>query len=585
MNALPRHDMVLSAVLSRGFREFSSALAVKHGHKQLLRHYPRHVLYNGLARALDKAAQLGDLSALVQLWELAGPTSPARGVWFIRNSTLFVDTAIEHGRLHVLEWFVGVAEAYQLPLIWPNWPWNRAASKGHIEVIQWGLDRGYLNQLDEQLAPLSTKANGDMTLFLQWIASIDDMSTIDLPDLVDFISAEGLIQVLDWHWVNMADCSELPTPPIFAQIIDQTLANGPTSVLDWWWTRFCTFRTPAHTFGSSRAIKQLRWCTDSNITNAEWLWQYSHWSGSLWNESIQSAFAFPSDWKTDEVDVTGLLGPKYPEPLVLQWCIEKCATLGLKLKVTADVVAEIVRQGDVGMLDALLQSTNTVQMKWGRGLVVTAVTTAQLAVLQWWEFHCAELPPQDLTRFPAPGIMTMEDHVEVVEWCHAHMQLKKENWIGLCMNAIKHNSLRIQTWFIIHLDLICLDGDSKADFQRIWPADPFVPMLFTLDFVAAIATDIETHDLTQLELQSYTTTYWQCLHSGIDIKALIPTTWKWNSLFTCNDVVTLERWLQAHLAAGCPLVLPGGGSSSWRTEPGTWLHDVTVMRKVPFMLE
>ncbi|KAI9218425.1 hypothetical protein BC828DRAFT_407599 [Blastocladiella britannica] len=106
-----------------------------------------------------------------------------------------------------------------------------------------------------------------------------------------------------------------------------------------------------------------------------------------------------------------------------------------------------------------------------------------------------------------------------------------------------------------------------------------------LAFLSAIATGIRVDSTGDLQFYSYATTYWQCLHSGINIKLLIPKPSKWNWLFLCNDLVTLEWWLQAHLTTGCPLVFPGGGSGTWRFEPGTWLYDVTVTRKISFLIE
>ncbi|KAI9222480.1 hypothetical protein BC828DRAFT_396709 [Blastocladiella britannica] len=79
LNVLPkdRAPSVLAAVLSRDFKEFSPARAIKHGlGLVLLPHYPENILISGLHEILVAAAESGDLPTLQLLWQLAGLMTP-----------------------------------------------------------------------------------------------------------------------------------------------------------------------------------------------------------------------------------------------------------------------------------------------------------------------------------------------------------------------------------------------------------------------------------------------------------------------------------------------------------------------------
>ncbi|KAI9223941.1 hypothetical protein BC828DRAFT_402707 [Blastocladiella britannica] len=220
-----RAPTVLAAALSRGFLEHKPSLAVKHGLAYLLPHYPSHVLYTHLKETLTIAAGMGALPVLEMLWQLVGPNTLGRAVWF---------TA-------------------QFPLSWDQGSWLHAATNGHLDMVRWGLAHGHLLELDQNVAMASTKANGDMSLFLEWASTI----SIDELDMTDFLcraTRRGLVKVLDWWWVSVADRSVLPDPASFATITDASQASGCITMVKWWWDRFREAWTPEHTFGSPDSL-------------------------------------------------------------------------------------------------------------------------------------------------------------------------------------------------------------------------------------------------------------------------------------------------------------------------------------------
>ncbi|KAI9219497.1 hypothetical protein BC828DRAFT_416437 [Blastocladiella britannica] len=591
MNVRSQPDLVLVAVLSRGFREFSPSLVVKHAQPRLLRRYPRHVLSHDLAETLSMAAALGDLPTLVHLWEhLAGPTTMARSVWFDRSHhRLFTDKAIEHGHLHILEWFVDVAApSAQLPVTWVRHPWLQAAKLGHIGVIQWGLARKYLYGLDHHVALLSTRAEGDLTLFLQWYESA--RANFNVNDFLQRVSSYGLVKVLEWWWSSSTQAT-LPPPNQFALVVDQAIASGSVVIVRWWWDRFLALRTLAHLFGTHFAIRQLQW--SNNPAMAQWLWQRSHQSGSLWDIASAPLFAIRDDWVTDDNDPTKLPWSVVPGLPVLRWWIEKCVTIGRPVALPFDTINQIVRQGCLQTLNLILKHSTTtptiVQADWTSGFVSAAISAASFDILQWWEAHHTFLPPQDMSSLPTLNLVAIADNADILDWCVAHMTPTQLDWRSLCTLTILYNARKIQLWFRSHRDLICDPLSTTVPYTLIWPTDPFVAATpFTLDFITAIsASTIGTRKLTRIQLNaSFSATYWHCLHSNIKIKSLLHLTpkKKWVKILASKNVVNCEEWVQAHLAAGCSVVLPLSCTREIG-EKGTWLRDVVVTRRIPVSVQ
>ncbi|KAI9222226.1 hypothetical protein BC828DRAFT_404209 [Blastocladiella britannica] len=82
--------LTLAAVLSRGFPEYSPALALKHGHAHLLARYPRHVLLDTLSDTLAATGKLGTMLGLARLWNVAGPATIGRVCWFSTDDHAFL---------------------------------------------------------------------------------------------------------------------------------------------------------------------------------------------------------------------------------------------------------------------------------------------------------------------------------------------------------------------------------------------------------------------------------------------------------------------------------------------------------------
>ncbi|KAI9216020.1 hypothetical protein BC828DRAFT_441699 [Blastocladiella britannica] len=493
LGVLPQNDLVLTAVLSRGFGEFRPALAVKHGLAHLLPRYPSHVLFNNLSETLAAAAELGSLSTLVHLWETAGPTTVGRAVWFEPRFGGFLDAAVRHGHIHILDWLV---DDIRVPLKWDYVSFLCAASNGHLEMIQWGLARGHLDTLNLDLATGST-ATGDMSLLKHYFSLQPHMPEATLERILSNLSGVGYLHTLVWWWETEANHCKLPEPAAFAKITHSAIANGMLDVVQWWWDRFLEFRTPEHKFGSL-TDDTSHLLSVSRVEVAEWLWQRSHTSGTLWDSKLD-AFSFAPDWKGFKLD-TGLLRYFLPSALYLEWLINKCVVLGTKLELKPDFMSDVVRHGHVETLDVILHLADKILFEWDGQLVSDALDTGRFNVLQWWEANRNALPPQCMDLTASAYFVASHDNVEMVEWCYAHMQHSPAAWQAMCQSAIQHNSRKIQIWLRSHVGLFCEKGKSTLDFKLIWPINPFEPAPYTLDFVSAIASNIGTQKLARMQL-------------------------------------------------------------------------------------
>ncbi|KAI9217714.1 hypothetical protein BC828DRAFT_408252 [Blastocladiella britannica] len=493
LNVLPQNDLVLTAVLSRGFGEFRPAATARRGHAQLLPHYPSHVLANNLSDTLATAARVGALPVLVKLWEIAGPTSLGRSVWFRHGYGGYLDMAVSHGHVHILEWLI---DDICVPLKWDFVYFISAIRHGHLDVIRWALARGYLANTSLSLAARFA-VKGDLSLLEEYAVLHPNLAAMESEQLLRELSGWDHTNALEWWWETMANRCELPEPAVFAKLTYSAIANGKLDVVQWWWDRFLEFRTPAHKFGPL-TDDTSRLLSVSRVEVAEWLWQHSHESGTHWNSTLD-AFSFAPDWKGLKLD-TGL--PQYFLP-------------------------KVVRYGLVNHLNVVLHFADKISFEWNEELVCTAIGAGRLNVVKWWEANRDALPPQhmDFTcrAYPAAS----HDNVDLIEWCHTHMWHSPAAWQAMCQSAIQHNSRKIQIWLRSRVGLFCEKGKSTLDFKLIWPTNPFEPAAFTLDFVSAIASNIGTQKQARMQLDvAAPGTYWRCLHSGVDFKSVLLLTAK-----------------------------------------------------------
>ncbi|KAI9216895.1 hypothetical protein BC828DRAFT_433069 [Blastocladiella britannica] len=172
LNVLPRHSSVLAAALSSGFKGFSPALVIKHGRGlDLLPHHPSHVLFDGIYNVQAAAAVRSDIPTIELLWQLAGPSSPARTTWFEESPASFVRHAIKSGKLPALEWVAKAAQSLQVPVNWSSLPWVNSVKAGHTGVANWAIARGYLlKELVECPAALLSTRGGNSSAIEWWIA-------------------------------------------------------------------------------------------------------------------------------------------------------------------------------------------------------------------------------------------------------------------------------------------------------------------------------------------------------------------------------------------------------------------------------
>ncbi|KAI9221386.1 hypothetical protein BC828DRAFT_381080 [Blastocladiella britannica] len=393
LNVLPRssdHE-VLAAVLSRGFPEFHPKLAVKQGHPHLLRYFPRRVLFAALEQTVGMTAKLGDLTALMALWELAGPGTIGRAVWKVASQDKFGNTSLlgalmTHGHPDVLDWLANTASNTNLGLAWDDSSiWEQAATHAHFHVLQWDLERGYLGQLTPGLALMSA-TKGDTTLLEHWIATqFDPIGAMDelqsAPDYSKFLETAA-IPALDWWWIHIAKQSDLPEPSTFSDIVESALC-GDMVTIEWWWTRYLHHRTPEHTFVVLATLEYAGW--ELTAVGTEWLWQHSHSSGTHWGATVHKhAFGFAPDWH--DIDPSRFLEPmdgNVSALMLMRWWLEKWAYIDCIVWVSTIFVNNYVRNGNVEELDYHLHATHKRYVDWGSEMVEIAIAHGQLRVLEW----------------------------------------------------------------------------------------------------------------------------------------------------------------------------------------------------------
>ncbi|KAI9220854.1 hypothetical protein BC828DRAFT_415328 [Blastocladiella britannica] len=596
LNVLPQHGSVLSAVLSRGFSEYKPSNATKSGHGlALLPHYPLHVLFDDIFKTLGAAGALGSLPVLDLLWQLAGPTTAGRYVWLENYLFGLTAQAIENDRMEVLDWFSDVASAANIPVRWETRRWEMAANKGHTRVLLWAIERGYMTELDCDAALLSTQT-GDPTVMKWWIARQPSkevaMAALSNMDLVRSIAAT---KTLDWWWAN-AHSGGLPDSDSFASLIDTLLFRGDIDAVEWWWARFLEHRTPEHTFGTQRAATGL--LLHREFAVVEWLWDHSHASG---NHYDPTAFPFFSpDWHG--IPTPSIFSSYSPANLpFLQWAAARSAALGQRLGLSGRFVFPWIVNNRVEMLDYALESGDVLEVVWASDIVSTAIDFAQVEVLEWWDRHQDQLPPQDLDCSSGLLSVAQRDAADVLEWWHAHPQLSasKNDWQQVCLEAIKYDANRVQRWLLKHMGLFAPDEYDTVGFHAsVWDLEMTGVTLFTLEFMSAISpapvpsTSPQPLSPPPQVYTLFASLLCYCHRYNVTIASLLPLgVADWLALLRQTDLTMLEWWLQAHLATSRRVVLPGAEelgrafSDADDDDSRHWLSDVTVTRGISMYIE
>ncbi|KAI9219457.1 hypothetical protein BC828DRAFT_166203 [Blastocladiella britannica] len=485
LNVLPiarnARQTILAAVLSRGFSEYQPARVLEHGHLYLLSHYPGHIILATLKETFVVAGEIGDLPALVELWNRTGPGTSGHATWTRLDYSGLLTAAMKHGHTNVVDWYLTIANptlAEDIP--WRLYRWGAPAAAGYTNVLHWSLDRGYLEELTPDLALLSA-SKGNTQLFDRWFSS-QGSATAAMSDLVG--SSEYLtflcsasVQALDWWWMRVANGSELPLPEILDKIVKASLGHEDTAVVEWWWARFLRHRTPEHTFGSRNLTRTGGW--SFAVEGADWLWQHSHSSGTHWDSSLH-AFPFAPDWHDADLPSLFDWSPTATAPL-MQWWIEKSIVLGKTISFTPDAVSDCVRQGKIDVLDCILHMSAELEIDWGPHIVVVALQNAMLSPLMWWETHQDQLPPQDLDCSLYLEHVAAKDAADVLEWWYTRFPTVPTSvWQRICTLAIRHNARAVQGWLRAHPDVVT---------GAVTGSDPCMT-LYTLDFVVEFASHL-----------------------------------------------------------------------------------------------
>ncbi|KAI9217013.1 hypothetical protein BC828DRAFT_392210, partial [Blastocladiella britannica] len=436
LNVLPQHDSVIAAILSRGFKEYDPSLAVKHGHRQLLPHYPSHVLSDGLNKTLGVAATLGDLATLDLLWRLAGPATSAYFVWFEDFENCFIATAVKSGNAPVLEWIAHAAHTTNISVNWSLQPWNDAATAGHVNAILWAIDHGHVRQLECTSALLSSRS-GDKSILDWWITIQPSreavMAQLRGTNVLVNVSKAAAISVLDWWWDYTG--SNLPEPASLARIADAALSSNSLSVIECWWSRFLAHRTPEHTFGLAHVTMSIARFKRLEILD----WYYDHYN--------ESKDYFP----TSPENMSGLVFTikSHTTLPVLQWAVEKCAELdGQKLKLTNGFLNWCASVGRTDLLDLVVRSMDYLDMEWSRDFVPRAISYGQVSTLAWFDCHQDLFPPLNVEY--CSMFLTDAAHLDAVDvftWWLAHGFFAARGiWQHVCVKAITSNARRVQIW-------------------------------------------------------------------------------------------------------------------------------------------
>ncbi|KAI9222088.1 hypothetical protein BC828DRAFT_379375 [Blastocladiella britannica] len=347
-----------------------------------------------------------------------------------------------------------------------------------------------------------------------------------------------------------------------AEISHAALLSQHFAVIGWWWTRFLEHRTLEHRFGMS-LFEVGRVCLASNL---DWYW--IHYLEI--KDCFSSGLIFTIRHQTTMP--------------VLQWAVKKCRELGNQKLILRNVFVNwCARNGYLQMLDLALHSTDVAEIDWTRDVVSEAILFGQVKVLEWWDQNQDALPPQNLDCSKHLFESARLDALDVLEWwCARGFPVAKSEWQQICVGAIGYNSRNTQIWLCDRVHLFLPDSDQSffndCTLALNWAT------AFTLDFFGTVFPDLPLA-VPRKVYSRITALIWWCCRTNISITSLLPLDSRYlEGMLSSSNIVLLEWWLQAHLAASHRFVLPESDKLDEYFEDDRdthqWVHDVTVTRGI-----
>ncbi|KAI9223350.1 hypothetical protein BC828DRAFT_376137 [Blastocladiella britannica] len=497
-------------------------------------------------------------------------------VWF--NSEGFIEAVINNGHTRVLAWLY--ARTPDIAVDWRSQNWDHAAGAGHTTAIHWAIDHGYVTEQSSTSALRSIRSD-DMSVVNWWIARQPSreaaVRALNDTDALVGVTTEGLINVLDWWWTYTG--SKLPEPKSFTKIVDAALTGHSLVVIEWWWAHFLEHRTPEHTCLPAREINSFE-----SVVILDWYWQRLQETPEL--------FA-PID---DKISLGLIFTIKTRTTLdILQWAVTKCAALDDQRLVLMDGFVEAcIVGGQPELLDLALRSMDTLRIHWTREIVSRAVQHAQINVLEWWDRNRDQLPLQNLNcSHLLSEAVQFDAAVDVLAWWYARgFPVTKAHWIMVCTESINHNSYRVQSRLRDHLNLVAPESDRKR-WQLLDECLSALeePAPFTFDFLDSIFPDMGPSTWSPLPEQAYSSLsalFWFCCRANVTVASLLPVEpYIFSELLKASKLGLLEWWLQTHLAADHPMVLPDELDDILdnNDDARRWVRDVVVTRMIPIYVE
>ncbi|KAI9222430.1 hypothetical protein BC828DRAFT_378464 [Blastocladiella britannica] len=251
-----------------------------------------------------------------------------------------------------------------------------------------------------------------------------------------------------------------------------------------------------------------------------------------------------------------------------------------------------IMNGHEDMLDLLLRSTNLLTMDWNCDIVDKAVH-GQIDLLEWWDRHRNELPPQNLDCARRLTYPAQQDAVDVLAWWHARgFPATKSDWHRAYSMAISMDARRVILWLRDHPTLLFSESDEEYQpFVDACKTKLSCSKPYTLDIVATIVGDLEsTLHPPEKVYTCMATLLWWCSRHNITVASLLPVDPSiLDEMVNMRYVVMLDWWVQVHMAAGHRIVFPAANLLDefchWTIDTHVWMYDVMVTRKIPVFVQ
>ncbi|KAI9218441.1 hypothetical protein BC828DRAFT_388617 [Blastocladiella britannica] len=282
---------------------------------------------------------------------------------------------------------------------------------------------------------------------------------------------------------------------------------------------------------------------------------------------------------------------------VLKWAMEKGAELdGPKLELKSGFFNFCAIHSRVDLLDLVLHSAaDVLAMDSGNQMVASAVEYDSIAMLEWWGRNRDKVAPQHLHCQSELSKAVQKDAADVIAWWwHAHMEVSSLTWQHVCIGALEHNSRRVQRWLLDHPSLVAFEsGENHSWFVERCISALGTATPLTLAFFRGFFPDLDASAWLPLPKASYgsiTAIHWFCTRARVAVASLLPLKPDiYVELLQQGRLVMLEWWLQAHLAAGHPFLLPPAAELAriFRSQRAShwWVHDVGGTRKIAVFVE